>query len=102
MSDFVSVPGIVLIVYLLAEGYKWLINGSERWMRLLPVVCGLAGGILGLVCFFALPGFIGADNALTAAAIGITSGFAATGANQVFKQLAKNNDSYDDSVEGGI
>ena len=42
-----------------------------------------------------------ADDVITAAAVGIVSGFAATGINQIFKQFKKNNPDLpvDDSVE---
>jgi hypothetical protein len=42
---------------------------------------------LGIAAFFALPGIIPADNAFVALLIGASSGLAATGTHQVFKQL---------------
>lgn len=105
MTEFISVPAIVLIVYLLAEAYKWLVNGNERWLQLLPVLCGFCGGGLGLLVYILLPGIIPADNLLTAAVTGIVSGFSATGANQIYKQYLKGRvatDEYDDSTEGGV
>ena len=55
--------------------------------RLIPIVCGLLGGVLGVAGMFLMADFP-ANDFLTAAAVGIVSGLAATGANQIGKQLA--------------
>ena len=73
-SDFAAVPAIVVLVYLAAYFIK-LIPG-ETVNRMLPALCGVLGLILGIVCYFTLPGFIPA-------------GFAATGVNQIYKQASK-------------
>ena len=49
------------------------------------------GAGLGVVALRVMPGYP-ADNILTAVAVGIVSGLAATGANQAFKQLTGNPD----------
>lgn len=56
---------------------------DNKW---LPVICGVLGGILGVVGMFYMPGYPATD-IITAIAIGIISGLAATGADQVYKQL---------------
>ena len=88
MNDFITIPAIVTLVYLAAYFLK-LIPG-EVINKLIPAICGTLGLILGVVCYYTLPGFIPAENWITAAAIGIVSGFAATGVNQVYKQITKN------------
>ncbi len=56
--------------------------------KLIPVVCGAAGMVLGIACLYAgVPEFPAADP-ITAAAVGIVSGLAATGLNQVYRQMA--------------
>ena len=78
----VTVASITAICYLIAMGVK-AIPLDNKWI---PVVCGTAGGALGLVgmkCIAEVP----AADPLTAVAVGIVSGLAATGANQVYKQL---------------
>lgn len=55
--------------------------------KYIPVVCGAVGALLGLLWFFAGWAEYPAGDPITAAAVGIVSGLAATGANQVFKQL---------------
>lgn len=85
---FAAVPAIVVIVYLLAQLYKGVVQ-SEKLVQLIPPLCGLAGLVLGVVCYFVTPDAIPADNIIAAAAIGAASGFAATGVNQALKQQMK-------------
>ena len=49
---------------------------------------GITGGILGVVGMYGMPDFPAHDY-LTAIAVGIVSGLAATGVNQVAKQLGQ-------------
>ncbi len=90
ISNITAIPSIVIIVYLVAHGIKAVAKG-EQIKRLLPVICGTLGLALGVICYLTLPEFIGAENWITAAAIGIVSGFSATGVNQIFKQISKKN-----------
>lgn len=87
MSEFVTVPAIMVVCYLIAEIVKRATQDTaDKWI---PCICGFCGGVLGIVVFYTIPDFLPATNWLTALAIGITSGFAATGVNQVYKQLKK-------------
>lgn len=64
-------------------------SGHEGWgrgERWIPTVCAVLGGILGAVGLYVMPGFP-ANDVITAAAIGMVSGLAATGAHQAVKQL---------------
>ena len=59
-------------------GHKWL-----------PSICGALGGLLGLAAMYInVPDFPATDP-LTALAVGIVSGLAATGADQIIKQASK-------------
>jgi hypothetical protein len=77
-----SVGSITVICYLIASFLKQT-PLSNKW---LPIICGVLGGILGIVAMAVVRDFPAGDS-LTACAVGIVSGFAATGSNQVFKQL---------------
>lgn len=78
-----SVAAITVICYLAAQVVKATAL-DNRW---LPVICGALGGALGVVCLaLGIPDFPASDY-VTAVAVGIVSGLAATGANQVYKQL---------------
>ena len=81
-----SVAAITIICYLAG-----LVVKATPWNndRFIPIVCGLAGGLLGVIALYVgLPDFPAADP-LTAAAVGIVSGLAATGADQAKKQLTQ-------------
>lgn len=79
-----GVAAITVICFLIAEAVKATAL-DNRW---LPVICGALGGILGVVALYVMPEFPAKD-ILTAIAVGIVSGLAATGAHQVYKQQAK-------------
>lgn len=78
-----SVAGITVICYLVAQVVKATAL-NNKW---LPILCGAAGAVLGVVGLYTMPGFP-AEDVVTAVAVGIVSGLAATGANQVYKQLS--------------
>lgn len=86
MTEFVSIPAIVVVCYLIGMCVKAFAPKAEKFI---PCIVGICGGILGIVVYFTIPGFIGAENWITALATGIVSGLASTGANQVYKQLMK-------------
>ena len=82
----VGVAAITVVCYLLAQAVKAATALDNKW---LPVLCGLLGGFPGVVALYTeLQGFPATDP-LTALAVGIVSGLAATGANQIGKQLSK-------------
>lgn len=86
--DFLTFPAIIAMVYLAATIIKSM-STSEKLDRMIPSICGAIGLVLGLLIFFTIPGFMPATNWAEAAGIGIASGFAATGINQIYKQLTK-------------
>ena len=88
LTDFTAIPALVVICYLAAEGLKLIKDGALK--TYLPVICGILGGVLGIVCFVVYPDFILASNLFEAIAIGIVSGLSATGINQIYKQLSDN------------
>lgn len=77
-----GVTAITIICYVAAEAVK-ATKLDTKW---LPVICGILGGLLGALGMYVMPDFP-AEDVITAAAIGIVSGLASTGANQVYKQL---------------
>ena len=79
---FAAIPAITVICYLVASLLK-ATSIDNKW---LPVVCMAVGGVLGVVAMSIVPEFPGGDY-ITAIAIGIVSGLAATGTHQVIKQL---------------
>ena len=79
-----GVAGITVICYLAALGVKQT-PLANKW---LPTLCGALGGILGVAGMYTMPDFPAAD-IVTAVAVGIVSGLAATGTDQIVKQLKK-------------
>ena len=81
-----SVAAITVICYLAGQVVK-ATGIDNKWI---PVICGVLGAILGPVALFTgVPDFPATDS-LTAVAVGIVSGLAATGVNQLGKQLSGN------------
>lgn len=81
-TGIVSVAAITTICYLVAQAVK-ATPLNNKW---LPAICGLAGAILGFISMLVMPGFPAGDS-VTAAAVGIVSGLAATGTNQMMRQF---------------
>lgn len=77
-----SVAAITVIAYVIGLTVK--ASGiNNKWI---PILCALCGGMLGIVGMFVMPDFPAGD-VITAAAVGIVSGMAATGADQMIKQM---------------
>lgn len=87
--DFAIVPVITVIVYWIIELIKQATNNNENFMRFIPIVATGIGVVLGVVIYFAVPEISIAANVLFAAVTGGASGLAATGSNQMIKQLKK-------------
>lgn len=77
-----GVAAITVICLLIGQGVKV----SPLNSAYIPIICGACGGVLGVFGMFIMPDFPATDY-ITAAAVGIVSGLAATGLNQVVKQL---------------
>ena len=77
-----SVAAITVIAYVIGLTVK--ASGiNNKWI---PILCALCGGVLGIVGMFVMPDFPAGD-VITAGAVGIVSGLAATGADQMVKQM---------------
>jgi len=83
-------PVIMVISYLITEIFKTFIN-----KKYLPIVAGISGGVLGILSFLLQIDSMPATDIMSALAIGIASGLAATGTNQIIKQLKGKEDERD-------
>lgn len=79
-----TVPAIVILCLLIGYGVKVSPLGDEY----IPLIVGVAGGVIGLIAYHIMPDFPGQDP-IWAVAIGVASGLAATGVHQAYKQLTK-------------
>lgn len=77
-----GVAAITVICLLIGQAVK-ASGVDNKWI---PIVCGVCGLALGIGGMYIMPEFPAQDY-ITAAAVGIVSGLAATGANQILKQL---------------
>lgn len=80
-----TVLAIVVITYLVGLGAKLCPKVKDNYI---PVIVGVAGGILGVFGMYVIPNFPATD-VLDAIAVGIVSGLASTGVNQIQKQVKK-------------
>ncbi len=77
-----TVPAIMILCLLIGYGVKVSPLGDEY----IPLIVGVAGGIIGFIAYHVMPDFPGNDP-IVAIAIGVASGLAATGVHQAVKQL---------------
>ena len=81
-TGLAGVAAISVMCWLTGEAVK-LSPLDNKWI---PLICGICGGILGLLGMNVMPDFPAGD-LMSAGAVGIVSGLAATGADQAIKQL---------------
>jgi len=84
LMGMAGVAAISVIAWLVGEAVK-LSPLENRWI---PVICGVCGAALGVAGMYTMPDFPARD-VMSAAAVGIVSGLAATGADQIGKQMKK-------------
>ena len=86
--EYASIPVVLALCYLAGEICKLLFSKKEELNRLIPLICTVLGGILGIVIFFTAPEMLpGAANVWAALEIGLVTGAGSTGANQLARQL---------------
>lgn len=88
--DYVCIPIIVIISYIVGEIYKIALK-TDNAKKFIPIVVSIVGGCLGIAIYYTSPGSISARSVWDALLIGIVSGESATGTNQIIKQLFINN-----------
>ena len=76
---------IVALSYVVGLGCKAAKKIPDEWN---PVIMAVVGGILGALGMGTIPDFP-ANDYITAVAVGAVSGLAATGVNQMYKQMNK-------------
>ena len=87
--DFTQVGtciAIIVICYLIGIGAKLIPGIKDDYI---PVIVGVFGGILGVVGLYVIPDFP-ANDILNAISVGIVSGRASTGVNQIYKKAKTN------------
>lgn len=85
MLNYPAIPIITVICYIAITAIKST-KVENKWY---PIISCFLGMITAVAMYFVLPDFIGATSVLVAIISGGVSGLAATGSNQVLKQLMK-------------
>lgn len=85
LSNCATVVPIVIICYLVGIGCKVSKKVSDK---AIPVIVGIVGGIVAIPAMYVMPNFP-AEDVITAVSVGIMSGLASTGVNQIYKQSKK-------------
>ena len=82
-----ELTSIIVICYLIAEGYKVVFKKKHH--KYIPIVVGVVGGMLSVLIYLLYKDSFMTTNIIEVIAIGILSGLASVGANQIIKQLIK-------------
>lgn len=91
MNELIAtIPAIVVIAYLVGVFCKAVNKIPDKFI---PVIVGATGAVLGIVGMYTIKDFP-ADDVLNALAVGIASGLASTGVNQIVKQLTQEKTNY--------
>lgn len=85
LSNCATVVPIVIICYLVGIGCKASRKVNDK---AIPVIVGIVGGIIAVPAMYVMKSFP-AEDVITAVSVGIMSGLASTGVNQIYKQSKK-------------
>ncbi len=85
MLNYSTIPVIVVICYIAITAIKST-KIASKWY---PIISCAIGMLTAVAMYYILPDFIGATSLVVAVISGAVSGLAATGSNQVLKQLMK-------------
>ena len=77
-----GVAAITVIAYVIGLVAK-ATRLNNKWI---PIICAVSGAVLGIAGLFVMPDFPAGD-VISAAAVGVVSGLAATGLDQTVKQV---------------
>lgn len=83
--NYATVVPIIIICYLVGVLCKAVSKFPDEFI---PVIVGVVGGIIAIPAMYIMPEFPATD-VISAIAVGIMSGLASTGVNQIYKQIKK-------------
>ena len=91
--DFIGIPIIILVCYMIGEIYKVVFKKNTKTYKLIPILVAFFGGVLGVIIYFTSPVImLNVENVYNAILVGIISGASSTTTNQIVKQLFKKSD----------
>lgn len=86
-----ATSSITVIVYTIIEILKYFTKNNEKFKAVIPIIAGVLGAAIATTVYFLSPTLMGFQSLFDAIIIGLVSGLAATGTNQIFKQLTNGN-----------
>ena len=88
--EIACIPVITILCYFAGEFFKLVVLRKKNRYKYIPIIVGGIGGALGLIIYFISPELLfNTTNPFMAIAIGIESGLASTGTNELVKQILK-------------
>lgn len=91
VGGITSYVSIVIICYLIGAGCKACKKIKNN--DIIPIICGVAGGVLGIIAYVCKVPTFPAEDVLMAIAIGIISGLSATGVKELTKLFLSSSES---------
>lgn len=88
ISAYIDIP-ILVLTYFIVEVIKRKILKTDKQRSFLPTIAAITGAILSMLIFIFIPSISTNVNLLNAFASGAISGSAATGSNQIYKQITR-------------
>ena len=88
--QYIGIPSIIIICYLIGEISKLLILKKKKNYKYIPIIVGISGGILGLISYYISPEIVlNVKEPLIAISLGIVSGLASTGSHEMINKIIK-------------
>lgn len=87
--EFTNIPIIVLLCYLIGELIKVVFKKKKELNNLIPVLVSLLGGAIGVLIYLTDKAFMNVQSVYDALLLGLVSGAASTGTNQIVKKVLK-------------
>ena len=88
LSAYIDIP-ILIAVYILIEIGKKIVFKTDEARSFIPIAAPVIGSVLSIIVFLVWPDMSTNTNVVNAFACGAVSGAAATGSNQIYKQISK-------------
>lgn len=86
--NYIGIPSIIIICYLIGEILKLLILKKKKNYKYVPIIVGTFGGLLGILTYYISPNIIlNVEDPIIAISLGIVSGLASTGSYEVITKL---------------
>ena len=88
ISAYIDIP-ILVLTYFIVEIIKRTLLKDDKKRAFLPTIAAGTGALLSMLIFIFIPSISTNVNLFNAFASGAISGSAATGSNQIYKQITK-------------